>query len=86
LTACENFWDEFQKRNDTLLNYLDTALVLEELRANLFAFWALDPMIRVSIEPDLRKVMAEEDAISLFGRLILRTNLFDKLNDAERSD
>jgi hypothetical protein len=81
LPACENFWDEFQEGNDTLVNYLDQALILEELRANLCAFAKLDPLIRVSIEPDLRKAMAEEDAISFFGRPIFRPDLFDKLGD-----
>jgi hypothetical protein len=73
LTARENFWDEFQKGNNTLVNYLDKALILEEVRANLYAFWALDPRTRVTIEPDLRKVMAE-DAISLFDTLANVTN------------
>jgi hypothetical protein len=60
LKECENFWDEFEEGNNTLVRYLDKALKLEELRANLYAFSALDPIIRASIEPDLRKVMAEE--------------------------
>jgi hypothetical protein len=79
LTACENFWDEFHKCNDTLLRYLDKALIFEELRANFEAFENLDPIIRARIEPDLRKVMAKEGTISLFGRPILRTDLFDIL-------
>jgi hypothetical protein len=86
LTECENFWDEFRKGNDTLVTYLDKVRILEELRANLYAFSKLDPMIRANIEPDLRKVMAEEDAISLFGRPILRTDLFDMLADITYED
>ena len=66
--ACENFWDEFQKRNDTLVTYLDKALILEELRANFYAFSALDPKSRASIEPDLRKEMTV-DAIRLFDTI-----------------
>jgi len=79
LKACENFWDEFQKSNDTLLRSLDKALIFEELRANFYAFADLDPIIRAKIEPDLRKLMAEEGTISLFGRPILKTDLFDTL-------
>jgi hypothetical protein len=78
---CKNFWDEFEKGNDALLRYLDQALILEELRANLYALSDLDPIIRANIEPDLRKAMAEGDAISLFGKPILRTVLFDRLAD-----
>jgi hypothetical protein len=74
LPACKNFWDEFQKRNDTLVSYLNQARRLEELRANLYAFSNLDPKIRISIEPDLRKVMAEEGTISLFDTLADVTN------------
>jgi hypothetical protein len=82
----KNFWDEFQKANDTLLKSLDQALILEELRANLYALSDLDPIIRANIEPDLRKVMVEEDAFSLFGKPILRTDLFDKLADVMNED
>jgi hypothetical protein len=73
LTACENFWDEFQKYNDTLVNYLDQALILEELRANLHAYYTLDPIIKANIEPNLRKKMTE-DAISLLDTLADVTN------------
>jgi hypothetical protein len=86
LLACENFWDEFQEGNKRLVNYLEKALILEELRASLFAFSLLDPNIRVSIEPDLRKVMNKEDAISYFGRPMLRTDLFDKLTRVTNED
>jgi hypothetical protein len=70
VAQCTNFWDEFQENNDALLGYLDKALVLEELRANVFAFSQLDSNIRSSIEPDLRKGMERTGTISLFDGLI----------------
>jgi hypothetical protein len=69
-----NFWDVFQDHNGALVEYLDKTLILEELRATLFAFAYLGPDVRYSIEPDLRKHMAEEGTISLFDALANATD------------
>jgi hypothetical protein len=69
-----NFWDKFQARNDALVEYIDRALELEELRANFIAFALLEPDIRASIEADLREVMEEEGTLELFDILAEVTN------------
>jgi hypothetical protein len=69
VAQCTNFWEEFQVRNEALLGYLDKTLILEELRANVFAFLNLDSRIWSYIETDLRERMRMTGILSFFDDL-----------------
>lgn len=72
--GCTSVWDEFQRLNGALVEHLDKALALEELRATLFAFMSLDPDTRATVESDVRNVMLQQGITHLLDEFSTLTD------------
>jgi hypothetical protein len=69
ITQCSNFLEEFHEHNDALTEFIKKSLILEEVRANLFAWESLDYGLWAAIDDEMRKILRKDGTLCLFRKL-----------------